>query len=75
MQNQLMDGEGNLRKVKPPRMYVKDDEGFFWYFDPEIGTIRMDGDDSGDIGYFCSDLEDGYRELVELGYITPAQEE
>lgn len=50
------------------RVYIKDDYDQFWYY--EDGRITCFGDDTEDGGYRCYDLEDGYRELVELGYIT-----
>ncbi len=51
------------------RTYITDDLGYRWYYTGQ--RIKCASDDSGaDGGYFCDSLEDGFRLLVEYGYIS-----
>jgi hypothetical protein len=56
--------------MKPPRLYIKDDNGLFWYYQ-EDKILCDDGID----GYYCDDFESGYRLLIGFGYITPQKEQ
>lgn len=57
------------------RVYVQDDYGEHWFYDPSTSCIRCVGSDvdSSQDGYYCIDLEDGIRLLIEYGYITPPE--
>jgi len=52
---------------------IKDDEGQYWVWG--AGKLRCVGDDSPESGYDCGSFAESLSILVELGYITYAEEE
>jgi hypothetical protein len=63
--------------MKINKVYIKDDYGFLWFYNPKTGNIQVEGDDSlpkSQRGYACQGFQDGIKLLKQYKYLSNPQE-